>query len=402
MSTQRIQVLRERLATLARRSAEFWKQHGPDREHGGFHGTLDRNGAPIAPTEKSLIQQVRHLWGMSLWHQYKEPSAAVRALADDLYQFVCTHFFVPGTGEYAYLVDRRGRVVDQRHVLYAQSFTIYGFAEYARAFEHEPALSAALRLFHSIDARAHDSEHGGYLQHNDAPWLPPGCEKETNTHIHLMEAYAALFSVSHDPRVQERLEELVTLVTTKLLQPESYVHKNFTRDWAPVGDKRVSYGHDIETYWLLDDAARVLGRPLDCTILEPARRMALHSADAGYDHTHGGYFEEGPVGSAADKLEKVWWVQAEAIPGLFRLFEQTRDSKWLDRMQGTLDYIERQLLNAATGEWYWGVLPDGSIGPRGDGMGEHWKACYHVLRALVLTERWMSTWLDLQPTTRAS
>ncbi len=35
----------------------FWSKHGPDAQ-GGFHGTLDRIGTPIAPTTKSLVQQV--------------------------------------------------------------------------------------------------------------------------------------------------------------------------------------------------------------------------------------------------------------------------------------------------------------------------------------------------------
>jgi cellobiose epimerase len=396
MFTRRIDALRTRLAVLARQAADFWKRHGQDAEHGGFHGTLDRVGRPTAPTDKGLIQQARHLWSMATWYEYKEQTADVRALADNLYSFASNHFYDDASGEYAYLVDRTGRVVEPKHVLYAQSFAIYAFAQYARTFAHAPARDRALELFRKIDARAHDARYGGYRQLDDAPWLPPGCEKETNTHIHLMEAYSPLYTLTADSVVGERLEELTRLVTSKMLQPQGYVHKGFALDWTPVGDKWVSYGHDLETYWLLDEAARALGRPLDPTILEPARRMAINSANWGHDAAHGGFFEGGPVGQAPSGREKIWWIQAEAIPALFRLFEQTGEEVWLQRLEGTVEFIEQKQVNRETGEWFWGVLADGSVGPRGDSMGEQWKASYHVLRALVFTERWMTEWLGAQ------
>jgi mannose/cellobiose epimerase-like protein (N-acyl-D-glucosamine 2-epimerase family) len=40
----------------------FWQQHGLDSEFGGFHGTLDRAGTPVSPTNKGLIEQTRHIW----------------------------------------------------------------------------------------------------------------------------------------------------------------------------------------------------------------------------------------------------------------------------------------------------------------------------------------------------
>lgn len=37
---------------------EFWLMHGPDTQFGGFHATLDRQGNPVNPTSKTIIQQV--------------------------------------------------------------------------------------------------------------------------------------------------------------------------------------------------------------------------------------------------------------------------------------------------------------------------------------------------------
>ena len=42
----------------------FWIQHGPDPQCGGFYGTLDRLGTSIDPTSKTIIQLAgrRHGW----------------------------------------------------------------------------------------------------------------------------------------------------------------------------------------------------------------------------------------------------------------------------------------------------------------------------------------------------
>ena len=65
---ERLSELSSRLAPLAARTASFWFEHGPDAVSGGFHGTLDRQGNPIAPDDKGLIQEVRHLWMLSTWY----------------------------------------------------------------------------------------------------------------------------------------------------------------------------------------------------------------------------------------------------------------------------------------------------------------------------------------------
>ncbi len=392
MTTSRIESFRARLQRLSEQSTAFWLRYGPDRVHGGFHGTLDRDGSPVEPSDKGLIQQARHLWSMSMWHARKQSTPEVKAAADDLYAFLMNNFYDSASSEFAFKVGRDGSVIESKKVLYAQSFAIYGLSEYARVFGVEEAKQTALQLFLAIDRRAHDGTHGGYSQIDDAPWMPEGSEKETNTHIHLMEAFTALYEATRDERVRQRLEELTELVTHKMFQPAGYAHKDFKLDWSLVGPEVVSYGHDIETYWLVEEAATLLARKGDPKLMGPAEAMVRHALKWGYDFEHGGLFEEGPLGGAPTKTEKVWWIQAETIAGAFKLYDLTGDESVLDQLGGTLDYVEEHLLQPS-GEWLWGVLPDGSVGPQGTELGEEWKASYHVLRALVFTESWMNAWL---------
>jgi mannobiose 2-epimerase len=389
---RRLDGLRARLASLGEETFEFWRTHGPDPVWGGFYGTVDRTGKKAVPTDKGLIQTARHLWAMSMWYQRKKPTLEVKALADSLYRFLIGHFYDPATKEFFLTVTESGAPVEPRKVLAGQALAIYGLTQYARAFGVVEAAGYAMATFQALDARAHDDAFGGYRQINDAPWLPATTEKETNTQVHLLEAFTALYDYGHHPAVRARLQELVTICIDRLLQPSGYLHRDFRLDWSLVGEPAVSYGHDMETGWLLLEAARALGRPDDPRIVAAAKIMIIGPARTGYDPVKGGYFEEGPPGGGPPtKLAKIWWVQAEALLALWTAFRLTHDPGMLDRFDGTLRFIETTQRDPAHGEWFWSVLPDGTPGEKADEKGNAWKASYHTLRALTFSEQWIAT-----------
>jgi mannobiose 2-epimerase len=379
-----------RLETLAGNLMVFWKSHGPDTKYGGIHGFNDRRGAPREDADKGLIQQARHLWSFSTWYARREKAPEVKAVADSIYQFLIEHFRDPKDGEFFYTVSRDGsRVVEPKKQLYAESFAIYALATYADVFGVAQAGEQALACFRSIDRRSHDAEHLGYDQSKDPGWLAPGAQKDTNTHIHLLEAFTALYRQSDDEAVRARLEELVKVVATRIVQPSNYAHKEFYADWRVHDKPVVSYGHDLETTWLLIDALDALGTPLEPQVSQLALALGKHSADLGFDPRKGGYFEEGVPGGAPVEREKIWWIQAEALPALWWLYRISNDPSYLDRLESTLTWIETNQVDREYGEWYWGITPDGKVGPRGDQKGEEWKAEYHALRATLFTSDWI-------------
>jgi mannobiose 2-epimerase len=402
----RLGSIRARLEGLSINIMMFWKAHGPDAQHGGIHGFHDRRGAPKEDAPKGLVQQSRHLWSYSTWYARREKTAEIKATADSIYAFLTEHFLDPKDDEFFYTVSRDGsKVVDPKKLLYAESFAIFSLATYAQVFGVADAGKKALACFRSIDRRAHDNEYLGYDQTNDPGWLAPGAQKDTNTHIHLLEAFTALYRLTQDATVKARLEEMVKVVATLITQSSNYAHKEFYRDWRVHEKPLVSYGHDLETAWLLMDALDALGTPLEPQVSQVALAMGKHSAELGFDREKGGYFEEGIPGGAPNKLEKVWWIQAEALPGLWWLYRLSNlyqlgdGASYLDKLEATLAWIETQQVDREYGEWYWGILPDGSIGARGDHKGEEWKAQYHALRATLFTSDWISD--DLSKRTHA-
>jgi cellobiose epimerase len=384
----RLATIKVRLEALGDSVMDFWQAHGLDTEHGGIHGFHDRKGEPKLDADKGLVQQTRHLWSFSTWYARREQTPEIKAIADNIYAFLIAHFR-DKDGEFFYTVSRDGKVVNPKKQLYAESFAIFALATYADIFGVAAAGEQAMACFNSIDQRTHDAEHLGYDQSQDPGWLQPGAQKDTNTHIHLLEAFTALYRQSKDAKVKARLEEMVKVVATLIVQPANYAHKEFFKDWRPHEKPVVSYGHDLETAWLLMDALDALGTPSDPMISQVALHLGKHSADLGYDAQSGGYYEEGIPGGVVTRREKIWWIQAEALPGLWWLYRLSSDATYLDRLEGTLAWIEQHQLDAEYGEWFWGINPDGSIGPRGDHKGEEWKAQYHALRAVIFTADWI-------------
>jgi mannobiose 2-epimerase len=389
----RLTAINTRLAALSAEVMAFWKKKGPDATNGGFYGNLDRMGNKSSPTDKGLVQQSRHLWAFTNWYAMKEPTPEIKAIADDTYKFLVTHFYEASTKQFQFKVSENGTsVVDNNKILYGEGFAIYGLSTYGRVFKVPEATTYALETFRAIDAR-HDAQNLGYDEHNDSTWLQSGAMKSTNTHIHLMEALTALYEATQDATVKARLEELVTVVRTKILQQDKkYDAKEFSNDWKPFGNVLVSYGHDLETTWLLTEAARVLGRPDDPDIKSAMLTMGTGAAQQGFDPSMGGYFEEGVPGGSPTSTDKIWWVESEALAGNLWLYKLTSDTMYLDRLEATLKFIEdhqRDDQNAGT-EWFWGITKDGQINSRGDHKGEEWKASYHNSRALTFTEKWIS------------
>jgi mannobiose 2-epimerase len=387
--------LAERMQRITRENVDYWVEHGPDRAYGGFYGFLDRRGRPGDAADKGLVQQSRHLWTFATLYQRLERSARIESIARDLYRFIIDRFSAePGPG-FVRKVDRAGHVVDPVEQVYPQAFAVYALSAYSRVFAEPAAAERALSCWRAFDRRVYDPVYGGYNLAGDPPWMSPGAAKETNTHIHVMEALTALGEVSRALDVHQRLREMTELTVTRHVQPNNYAHYEFLVDYTPFGEPRVSYGHDLETSWLVLDAMRVIEEqqvvaPLPPSVAERALDLGVAAAEAGFDADKGGYCFEGTPGATVLDPERIWWVQFEALACLVRLHLAKRLPDALERLRMTLDWIENRQYDRQYGEFYWGVLPDGTVGPYGDLKSELWKATYHSLRALMFAADWLS------------
>ena len=227
-------------------------------------------------------------------------------------------------------------------------------------------------MFELIERHAHDPKHGGYIEVCRRDWSEAGAEarlsdkdmnekKSMNNHLHVLEAYTNLYRVWPEPRVAQRLRELIQLFEQRILDPRTkHLNHFFDEEWRVRSDT-YTFGHDIEATWLLCEAAEVLG---DAALRRQAEAVALPMAEVvlreGID-TDGALRYEGKGGKIIDG-GKECWPQAEAVIGFLNACQISRDEKYLAAMLRVWDFIANQLVDRVHGEWFWRITPEGARG----------------------------------------
>ena len=373
----------------------FWAERTVDREKGGFYGLITNDLEVDSDAPKGSVLNTRILWTFSAaFRTWPEP--LYREMADRAYAYLLEHFWDDQHSGLVWMVDSRGDFLDERKQTYGQAFGVYAFSEYFRATGHKEALEYAIRLLESIEAHAFEPAHGGYVEALARDWSPLedmrlsdidlNVPYSQNTHLHLLEAYAALLRVWPEPTLRGRLQALWEILAFRIRDEKTNKLVLFQdRDWKPLSDA-VSHGHDIEASWLLCEAADVLG---DETISERTKAIGLAMAGGvlaeGFDHVHGGVSDA--IDHHSPVLGKEWWPQAEAVVGFLNAFELSGRKDYLDAALKSWHFIEQFLIDHTYGEWYYRVSPEGR--PELDlAKVSPWKCPYHNARAaLEIIER---------------
>ncbi len=378
----------------------FWMPRCLDETHDGYVIGFGPGGEPIDPLTKGIVTQARMLWFFSrltrsVVVQTDDARARFRHAAELGYRFLRQKMWDTRQGGFFWELDRSGgEILDSQKHLYGQSFALYGLCEFFLMSRREDVLAFAMEVFDVLEAKAHDKVHGGYIENFKRDWSPAantqpavvGADarvKLANTHLHLLEAMTLCYEASGAPLVRDRVDELALILSRAVIRDGPVactdVHE---RDWTPRLDRgfdRVFYGHNVEIIYILMEANRVTGLP-DQPYLDLYRALFANALEFGHDDDVGGFFDSGPLGLPADRREKVWWVQAEALLACLRLFELTGDDLYWDVFERVLDFIEAHQVDWDVGEWH--ELLDSQGRPAGT-KAYLWKAAYHNGRAVV-------------------
>jgi cellobiose epimerase len=367
----------------------YWIVNTPDDTRGGFIGriTHDHQKEPDAP--RGSVLNSRILWSFSAaFNLNREP--AYLAIARRAFDYFCQYFVDQEYGGVYWSVTADGRALDTKKQIYAISFAIYGLSEYYIASGDESARDAAIKLFHNIVEHSYDSSFGGYIEARARDWSSikrlrlsdkdANAPKSMNTHLHLLEGFANLYRIWPDEALKNKLAELVNIFLAHLISKNTYhLQLFFKNDWTPEL-QFISYGHDVEAAWLIQEAAAVLG---DEKLLQKVKTCSFRIAEAaahGLDKD-GGLWYEYDLATNHLVSEKHWWPQAEAMVGFFNAWESTGDITWLTRSLQSWNFIKRHLKDKS-GEWHWGIREDYSLMNEEDKVGI-WKCPYHNSRACI-------------------
>jgi mannobiose 2-epimerase len=369
----------------------FWETRAVDRDQGGFFGRIGEDGLPDPGAGKGGVLNARILWTFSAVLRHR-PDPLYRNLADRAFNYLLENFWDSEHSGLYWEVDNQGRMLQGRKQTYGQAFGIYALAEYFRATGVQEALDRADRLFEDVEAKALDPASGGYWEARGRDWKPIddirlsdidlNAPFSMNTHLHLLEAYTGLVRASDGARHRERLRALLEILLVRITDAATG-HLILFQDehWRPLSGV-VSFGHEIETSWLLCDAADTLA---DEALSARARAAAMRLADGamkhGYDAVNGGFLYDEALDGRVD-TEKEWWIQAEGVVGLLNAFELSGRAEFLDAALLTWDFIDAHVIDHAVGEWRTRVTREGAPIP-GFARVDFWKCPYHNVRAML-------------------
>lgn len=371
----------------------FWATHAVDNEHGGFVGAIATDGRPDPEASKGGVLNARILWTYSAALR-RRPDPLYRKMAERAFDYLLTFFWDTEHSGLFWELDANGGVVQGRKQTYGQAFGIYALAEYSRATGNAEALRRAIRLFGDIEAHALDPVGGGYWEARGRDWQPiedirlstkdMNAPFSMNTHIHVMEAYSTLALVWDDPRPRARLRAVLELLLDRFVDPQTgHLILFCDQAWRSLS-KDISYGHDIETSWLLCEAADLVGDP---ALLARAETVALRMAEAvlaeGYDAERGGVYND-RLGDGHLNTDKDWWPQAEGIVGFLNAYRLSGRDEFADAALRTWDFVDSRVIDHTAGEWYTRVSREGVPEP-GLTKADFWKCPYHNTRAMLET-----------------
>ena len=296
----------------------FWKNLR-DEEYGGYYGWLGYDLKLEKEAVKGCILNSRILWFFSNAYLLLGGDDLLEE-ADHAWEFLRDCCVDKQNGGVYWSLTYDGKPEDTTKHTYNQAFAVYALSSYYDASGNEEARKLAEELYRLIETKCRDAY--GYLEAFNVRFEPEVndklsengvlAEKTMNTLLHVLEAYTELYRVTKEKEVGDRLRFLLDLFAEKVYnQEQGRQEVFFDRRWNSLIDL-YSYGHDIESAWLVDRALDVLEDEACREKLGPITREITEniSKRAYREHSLVNEAENGVVDTT-----RVWWVQAEAVVG---------------------------------------------------------------------------------------
>lgn len=238
-------------AWLIDKALPFWAENAVDTA-GGFCEELSRYSKPNWQSIRRLRVQARQVYTYTVAQErgwYEGLPIAERAL-----NFMLSKGFMPdGNPGFISLLNADHGVEDPRRDLYDHAFYLLALAWHARVSGQQVSLALADSLIDFLDSNL-GTESGGFLEglpHGD----PRNALRRQNPHMHLFEAFMALYDASGEKKYLRRADEIFNLFKEHFFDADTNtITEYFRSDWQPangIQGQSIEPGHMAEWVWLL-------------------------------------------------------------------------------------------------------------------------------------------------------
>lgn len=395
---------------LMRRELELFYPACIDRSAGGFFTNFSNNWKREPQNTKFIVSQARLTWtAAEVARRRPDLAREYKTYALHGLQFLIEKMWDQEFGGFHWKLDQNGNISPHfgtEKNVYGIAFGIFAAANVYQATGDKRAIDLAIKAFQWLDKHARDRKNGGYfeaLARDGSPLLStqaagrdthvrdymdtPYGGKSMNIHIHVLEAFTKLYQIWPEQEMRARLLDIFNIVRDKIVVSPGCMNQFFTAEWRAVPGAD-SYGHDVETAFLLLEAAEALGMKNDPMTLASAKSLVDHSLDYGYDYTNGGLYDEGGAFGPIYEKRKVWWSQAEcanALSLMHTLFGNS-DKRYLRALLSQWNFIIKYQWDNDNGGWFVVVSPSGipmATAKVARNKAADSKVTYHSVRAML-------------------
>lgn len=342
----------------------FWSKL-KDEENGGFYGLVDSNLQVYKKFTKGVILHSRILWFFSNAYLTLGDKICLEN-ATHAYQFIKDYCIDRENGGVYWAMRYNGEVEDSTKHTYNIAFAIYALSTYYDASKDKEAIKLATDLYEVIESKCRDKI--GYLEAFTKDFMPESNEKLSengivakktmNTLLHVFEAYTEFYRVTKRQNVKEKLCWVLDQFADKVYNKELHRQEVFFDENMNTMIDLLSYGHDIETSWLIDRGCEIIGDQTYIDKMTPITKALTKNIYEQAYHKHSLWNE--CENGVPDKT-RVWWVQAEAVLGFLNGYQKEPEkTEYLDAAKNIWTYIQEHFVDKRPGsEWFWLVNDDG-------------------------------------------
>lgn len=364
----------------------FWERHGIDRECGGYHSCLDRDGSVYDPT-KHMWMQWRMVYTFATLAASEHSRPQWLPLALHGYDFLTCHGRSE-TGDYFFALDRQGRPLLAPSSIYSEAFAAMGCAALYR-LTCDPA--------HRAEAEAAMARYLARIPAAKGRWdkaMPDQPRRLSLGHYMIL---ANLGTVLDECLGGDRYAGEVARASATVLgrfwNPDlgllfENINPDGSFDLASIDGRHLNPGHGLEAMWFIMQQAERVG---DRSAIASAAAITKRILARGWDQEHGGIFYfldalDRPQAELTWNM-KLWWVHNEAALAALFAYRLTGDAEHLAWFRRIEEWTWSRFPDREHGEWY--AYLDRRGEPTSRLKGGRWKCFFHLPRYLLLAERQM-------------
>ncbi|MBN2311446.1 MAG: AGE family epimerase/isomerase [Candidatus Hydrogenedentes bacterium] len=358
----------------------FWLEHARDRECGGYHTCLNRDGSVYDYDKASMWHAGRIIWTYAfLYNEFRQEPDWLE-MARWGVDFVQKYGFAPDGSMY-YALDRQGRPLRGAQDVFTELSTVLGFTEYARATGQDAIYEQAKALLLRVWGLC--SSPGQAFQGMDPATRPARLHGHSMITLNVVQE---LRRYREEPEYERLIDQCLDAMLRLHLDPDRRVVFELV-GWD--GDRLPGYlGRWVNPGHMIEGGIFVIGegrRRSDAALVARGVDLIDWGFERGWDTEFGGIFNDVdadglpvPTSDALRYDAKLWWQHAEALYAMLLAYCVTGEDRFLQAYRLVHDYSFSRFADPEYGEWI--AMLDRRGNPVNYAKGLARKSPFHIAR----------------------